>query len=105
MSDTALPFRISRSSDGLVVCGEVDSSSVATLSSFLAPLPGESGEVVVDMSDVAFMDSSGLRVLIDAHRRAEQSHRRLVIINPSWIVTRLIDISGLRDVLHVSERR
>lgn len=103
MSYTAIPLRISRSSAGLVVSGEVDSSTVATLASFLTPLPGESREVKVDMSEVAFMDSSGLRALIDAHREAEQSLRRLMITNPSSVVLRLIDLSGLQDVLHVSQ--
>ena len=103
MSGAAIPLSISRSSSGLVVSGEVDASNVARLVGSLTPLPGESGEVTLDMSGVAFMDSSGLRALIDAHRRAEQSLRRLMITNPSRIVLRLIDLSGLRDVLHVSQ--
>lgn len=103
MGDTTIPLKISRTSDGLAVSGEVDASTVATLVSSLTPLPGESGEVTVDMSGVAFMDSSGLRALIDAHRRAEQSLRRLIVADPSRIVLRLIDLSGLRDVLHVSQ--
>lgn len=102
MSETAIPLRISRTSDGLVVSGEVDASTAATLSSFLTPLPGESVDVAIDMSDVAFIDSSGLRALIEAHQRAEHAQRRLIITNPSSIVSRLIDLSGLGDLFNVA---
>ncbi len=103
MSDTGVPLTITPSSDGIVVSGEVDASTVASLVRFITPLPGESGAVTVDMSGVSFMDSSGLRALVDAHREAERSLRRLIITNPSRVVVRLVDLSGLGDVLHVSQ--
>lgn len=85
--------------------GEVDASTTATLSSFLTPLPGGSGEVSLDMSGVTFIDSSGLRALIEAHQRAEKSHRRLIITKPSSIVSRLIELSGLGDLFNLSKER
>jgi len=48
------------------------------------------------------MDSSGLRVIIELHQRAEQSSRRLVVRDPSQPVARLIEVSGLTGHLHVS---
>ena len=57
---------------------------------------------MIDMANVMFIDSSGLRVLIQAHQKAEQTKRRLVIVNPSLIVSRLFDVSGLNDVFTVS---
>ena len=56
---------------------------------------------MLDLASVTFIDSSGLRVLIDAHRRAEADGRVLVIVHPSPPVSRLFEISGLTNHLHV----
>jgi anti-sigma B factor antagonist len=45
------------------------------------------------------MDSSGLRVVIDAHQRALDAGRRLVLRHPTSAVQRLLEISGLSDHL------
>ena len=49
------------------------------------------------MAEVTFMDSSGLRVLIDLHQRLDATSRRLVIDSPSQPVTRLLEVAGLAD--------
>ena len=64
-------------------------------------LPEGDGDFVIDMSKVDFMDSSGLRVIIELHQRAEQASRRLVVRDPSQPVARLIEVSGLSGHLHV----
>ena len=96
-------FRLTLSSEGSIVAasGEIDAHSAPLLSDALDPLPG-SGDVELDLGEVSFVDSSGLRVIIDTHQRAEAADRRLVITNPSKAVTRLIEISGLADHLNVS---
>ena len=104
MAEATEPLIVSQTSGGLVVTGEIDSSTVETLSSFLIPTPDGSGEFAVDMAEVGFIDSSGLRVLIQAHRHAEQSQRNLVIVNPSPIVSRLFAVSGLNELFTISNR-
>lgn len=94
-------LEVSADGERLVVVGEIDASTSRQLADHLDPLPGSSGEVVLDMSDVSFVDSSGLRVLIDAHQRADRAGRSLVIVEPSHVVRRLLDISGLEGVLRV----
>ena len=49
------------------------------------------------MTEVTFMDSSGLRVLLDVHQRAADASRGLVLLRPSDSVMRLLEISGLGD--------
>jgi anti-anti-sigma factor len=58
---------------------------------------------VLDLSAVDFVDSSGLRVLIDAHQRLTDDRRSLVLADPSPAVRRLFDISGVIDYLNVVE--
>jgi anti-anti-sigma factor len=64
------------------------------------------GPVVVDLSEVPFMDSSGVHVLVDAHQRLEFQNRRLVIACPAHSqVHRLLALSGLLAAVRVHGSR
>jgi anti-sigma B factor antagonist len=86
----------------LALEGEVDAHTAPDLAARFAELPVGDGDLVIDMSKVDFMDSSGLRVVIELHQRTEQTSRRLVIRTPSQPVARLIEVPGLSGHLHVS---
>ncbi|MGK0274991.1 MAG: anti-sigma B factor antagonist [Ilumatobacter sp.] len=102
MSEPANRLDIEITDGGLVVVGEIDAHTCADLAAALEPLPG-SGDVHIDMAGVQFMDSSGLRVLIGAHQRADAAERKLLIDRPSKSVFRIIEISGLSDHLHITK--
>src|ERR1700729_1682322 len=56
----------------LSVHGEIGLDSAPVLRKFLLPvLEHQTGPVVVDLSEVAFMDSTGLHLLLDTLRRLE----------------------------------
>lgn len=95
-------LHIASTVDGLVLTGEIDAHTAPRLARLLTPLPGTSGDVTVDLGGVDFVDSSGLGVLIDAHRRAAGEGRRFVLARPSPAVVRLLEISGLVDHLTIS---
>jgi anti-sigma B factor antagonist len=99
MSDTAARLDISTSTDGLVLAGELDAHTAPQLAERLAELPPGAGDVVLDIEQIEFMDSSGLRVVIDVHQRALDANRRLVLRHPTAAVSRLLEISGLADHL------
>ena len=80
---------------GLRLSGEIDASCVEALAQHLNPLPGTTGDVTIHLGSVEFIDSSGLRELIDAHQRAERLGRRVLMTEPSSVVVRLFEISGL----------
>jgi anti-sigma B factor antagonist len=101
MSQPSTRLEVIANGPNLVVRGEIDAHVAATLAGHLDPLPGTDGDVRVDVSGVDFVDSSGLRVFIDAHQRARAADRRLVIVQPSRAVSRLLDISGLAGHLDV----
>lgn len=82
--------------------GEIDAYTAPDLAAMYVELPAGDGDFVIDMSKVDFIDSSGLRVVIELHQRAEQASRRLVLRTPSQPVTRLIEVSGLNGHLHVA---
>lgn len=100
MHDPTARLDISRDGDRVVVAGDVDAHTCPDLASELDPLPG-TGDIRLDVADVGFIDSSGLRVIIGAHQRAEENNRKLLIERPSKSVSRLLEISGLTDHLHI----
>ena len=80
------------------VVGEVDAASADTLrNAILEVIDGGQPNIAVDMRDVTFMDSSGLRVLIAGFKAAESSGGALKVRDPSDVVTRLLEITGQLD--------
>ncbi|MFJ4862309.1 MULTISPECIES: STAS domain-containing protein [unclassified Streptomyces] len=58
-------------------------------------------EVVVDLSGLAFCDSSGLNALLAARQHAEESGHHLRLAGPSPQVTRLLEITGTIDLFPI----
>jgi len=92
------------SADGcvLAVCGDLDIAVSAALNRSLDELldvghqrPG------VDLSSVAFMDSSALSVLVHAHERAREHGQRLELLHPSPACAKVLSITGLDRVFDV----
>lgn len=101
VNETNPRLQIGLDDRALVLVGEIDAHTAPELAAHLDPLPGASGDVVVDLAGVTFIDSSGLRVLVEAHHRSSESGRRLALRSPSPAVVRLLEISGLADHLDV----
>lgn len=96
----ASPNRLSIADQGpcsVSVSGEIDAHSAPTLAEHLNDCACADTDIVIDMSGVTFMDSSGLRVLIDLHQRVESAPHGLVLHAPSDSVLRLLEIAGLDD--------
>lgn len=68
----------------LWVEGELDLATAPALTKHLdAQIGGEQhSALTLDLSGVTFMDSSGLRLLIELHQRAQQDGWRLTLIAP-----------------------
>lgn len=59
--------------------------------------------LVIDLEGVGFIDSSGLRSLLAASRRAEDRGTRVVLRRPSAGVLRLLTITGTTEQFDVEE--
>lgn len=83
--------------------GEIDIASAQLLDVALAT-EIEVGQrtVALDLTRVGFMDSTGLRSIIRAHRRLEALGGRIaVVIGSAGIIRRLFEVSGLMTVLEI----
>jgi anti-anti-sigma factor len=91
----------------LSVRGEVDLGTAPLLREvLLTDLEHRSGPLVMDLSEVQFMDSSGVHVLVDIHRQLGPQNRRLAIAcREHGQVHRLLALVGLLDTLAVHRSR
>ncbi|MGB5756898.1 MAG: STAS domain-containing protein [Acidimicrobiales bacterium] len=81
--------------------GQIDSFTSTSLDEVLAALPADR-PISVDLSGVDFVDSSGLRVIVRAHKRQLGGGSALTIVKPSQPVSRLLDMTGLTSELTIS---
>src|SRR5688500_2337505 len=80
--------------------GELDLAGAAALEQELAQLESAPPDaVVLDLRRVDFMDSSGLRVIAVASRRAEERGGRLALVPGGDQVMRVFDITRMRERL------
>jgi anti-anti-sigma factor len=85
------------------VQGEIDAHTASEFAESLTAASADGGDVTVDLAGVPFMDSSGLRVLIEAHQRIAGAGRRLVLAAPSDAVIRLLDVAGLNGLFPTAD--
>ena len=91
----------------MVVTGEIDMATAPMLGRELtSAIESGDGPVVLDLTEVTFFDSSGLRVAIVAHRDLGEQDRRLAVVcNPEGHVRRTFVLAGLADVLDLHPSR
>lgn len=76
--------------------GDLDLAGQAyALEQLLPVIEGDSESVVLDLSGVEFIDSTGLRVLLACQQRAEDLSRPLLLTEPSEAVVRLFRVTKI----------
>lgn len=87
----------------LALEGELDLVTAPVALEVLNPvLERGKGPLVINLSGVSFMDSTGIHVLVDAHRCLEAQKRRLTItFREHGSVHRLLSLVGLLDTVAV----
>jgi anti-anti-sigma factor len=86
------------------VSGELDMSTAEQLSDAVNSQLRESpGRIVLDLTDLTFCDSLGLGTLVVLSRTARNQQTFLLLRNPSPFFTRMLDVTGVREGLNISE--
>jgi anti-sigma B factor antagonist len=84
--------------------GELDLASAGLLVRAIGTAAGDTRRprVLVDLAEVEFCDSAGLRALLGAAREIEARAGRMVVaVVPGSAVDRLLELVGLREFLRV----
>ena len=82
--------------------GEVDLSSAPRLANLLGKARRQAGgyspPMVVDLSEVEFMDTAGLEVLLEEWNSSRQLDRRMCLVASEGPTTRLLEVTGLSEL-------
>ncbi len=99
---THLSISEERSDDPIVLkaVGEIDLASAPELETQLTSGLA-AGSVVVNLTEVTFIDSTGLRVLLAAHEQATEQGHKLGLVVATGPVTKLLSITGVDGHLHL----
>jgi anti-sigma B factor antagonist len=88
----------------VALAGEIDMSNAAELAESLeAPFAVGPCDLLVDVSQLTFIDSAGVSELFKAAKRARGADRAIVLVAPSGQVARVFDVVGIGTQLAVAE--
>ena len=85
----------------VAVRGDVDLATVDVLRAQLTGAIERADKVVLDLREVAFMDTQGLAAVIEAEQSSSASGTSFVIVRAPATVHRLFDMIGLSERLTV----
>ena len=102
MPDARFPVEVVQGVPVVAAPAEIDITNAEALRSALltaAAAADGHGTLVVDMTRTQFCDSSGLHVLIAAHKRAGAEDREVLLVIPSTAVLRVFALTGMDTVI------
>jgi anti-sigma B factor antagonist len=79
------------------VAGEIDMATAPALAETLVQFPN--GSVTVDLSEVTFIDASGLRALVAAQRHIGRREGRMLVQGVNPFTRKLFEMTGLAGLL------
>jgi anti-sigma B factor antagonist len=89
-----------RTSVRVAASGELDGASRGVLAAQLDELWSVGWtDIVVDLRGLTFMDSSGVHLLVEHHRHADETGARFAIIDGPEAIARVLTLCGVDDIL------
>jgi stage II sporulation protein AA (anti-sigma F factor antagonist) len=83
------------------VSGEIDMDTAPDLALVLdESINNGNAHILVDCERLTFIDSCGVRVLLDAYRRLREQRRHMLLVNVAPGPRRVFELLGLADLLH-----
>ncbi len=101
-------FRVEVLNEGrasvISVSGELDLASSAALEDELTrATESDAEQIVLDLRELEFMDSTGLSTLVKAHQRAEQAGKQFGLVRGPQQVQRLLSLTGVEERLRFAD--
>ncbi len=82
-----------------VLSGEMDTAAAAQVEKDLQPLLDSKGkEIVLDCTELEYISSSGLRVLLSILKQAQAVGSRVVLKNVNDVIHDVLDVSGFISI-------
>jgi anti-anti-sigma factor len=81
--------------------GEIDMDVTEKAKEVILPLVESGKEVHLNLKDVAYMDSSGISVLIESHQKASEHNTKVIVKEVSKSVLKVIMMAKLEQILNL----
>ena len=102
MSTLSLETREEGQQVRIAVQGELDLSSALTFDEEIRRAEERRPDIlVIDLSRLKFLDSTGLRLIMSAHARAKKAGHRLAIVEGTHAVQRIFRLAGVNRRLDI----
>jgi anti-sigma B factor antagonist len=100
-----IEYKTEEDKDILILNGEVDAYTAANLKKEILELTdsAKANPLVLEMSRVSYMDSTGIGVIIAGYKSAKKNGGTLIVQGLSSRVKRLFDITGLSEIVEVKK--
>jgi anti-sigma B factor antagonist len=85
---------------GFRLIGELDASNVSSLSEALQPEIDRGGDLTLDLAGLAFMDSTGIQVLVRTAQGLE-GRGDLILVSPGTLVRRILELIPVQKLDNV----
>lgn len=80
----------------LVISGEVDISNIDSIAEAIYALPNTEEGLLIDLSDVSYLDSSAVSLLHDLAMRLRSRAQRMIVVSPPETPPRrILDLTAL----------
>jgi len=85
----------------IALCGELDEHSSVYTRMTLDEVLGKTiaKQIIIDLSELNFMDSTGIGVLIGRYKKMKEKNVPIYICNPSIQAERIFKMTGLYDIM------
>ncbi|KUP05035.1 metal ABC transporter ATPase [Bacillus coahuilensis p1.1.43] len=85
------------------ISGEIDAYTAPKLRENLDEIAGQEGiYLTIDLSDVTYMDSTGLGVFVGMFKKMNATNGHLKLVGLSERLRRLFEITGLADIMDIN---
>lgn len=85
----------------LSVRGRIDTNTSGSLLEYIEQCLLQNPNIILDIKEIDYISSAGLRVFLSAHKRCRDNGGVLTIENASETAIELFEMTGFSDFLHL----
>ena len=98
-----LTTSIDGSSATVALIGNLTVATTPDLEAAFAGLPEDVIDITLDLSQLDYVASAGLRVIVSQDKKVHQSGGSVRLMNPNEEVMEVLDVTGLVDILEIEQ--
>ena len=83
----------------LEITGRLDTTTAPNLESVIKKFSDDTKELIFDMSELEYISSAGIRVLLGAYKKMNSNRGRMRIEKPNDIVREVFEMTGLSQMI------